>query len=103
MQHCGDSMKILIVILIFAIAWGAFQSYRLDNAQKSISSLESEKTALTINIERYKNAEVEANKTIKSLRKSAESNPNCLDWSRTPVCVESINELQKRHNRNRAN
>ena len=80
-----------------------FINLQLTNAKKEITTLESEKTALTINIERYKNAEVEANKTIKSLRKSAESNPNCLDWSRTPVCVESINELQKRHNRNRAN
>lgn len=96
-------MKILIGILIFAVAWGVIQSYRLDNAQKSISSLESEKTALTINIERYKNAEMEANKTIKSLRKSSQSSPNCLDWARTPVCVDMLNVLQERHNRNRAN
>ena len=80
-----------------------FINLQLTNAKKEITTLESEKKALTINIERYKNAEVEANKTIKSLRKSSKSSPNCLDWSRTPVCVESINELQKRHNRNRAN
>ena len=96
-------MKYIIIIAIF-LACGWYLTFsRLVNAKKEITTLESEKTALTINIERYKNAEMEANKTIKSLRKSAESNPNCLDWSRTPVCVESINELQKRHNRNRAN
>ena len=92
----------IIIAIILACGWYLTFS-RLVNAKKEITTLESEKTALTINIERYKNAEVEANKTISSLRKSAESNPNCLDWSRTPVCVESINELQKRHNRNRAN
>ena len=93
---------IIIIAIILACGWYLTFS-RLVNAKKEITTLENEKTALTINIERYKNAEMEANKTIKSLRKSAESNPNCLDWSRTPVCVESINELQKRHNRNRAN
>lgn len=80
-----------------------FINLQLTNAKNKITSLEAEKNALQLNIERVQNAEKEANKTIKSLRKSAESNPNCLDWSRTPVCVESINELQKRHNRNRAN
>ena len=80
-----------------------FINLQLTNAKNKITSLEAEKNALQLNIERVQNAEKEANKTIKSLRKSAESNQNCLDWSRTPVCVESINELQKRHNRNRAN
>ena len=96
-------MKYIIIIAIF-LACGWYLTFsRLVNAKKEITTLESEKTSLIVNIERYKNAEVEANKTIKSLRKSAESNQSCLDWSNTPVCVESINELQKRHNRNRAN
>ena len=93
---------IIIIAIILACGWYLTFS-RLVNAIKEITTLESEKTALTINIERYKNAEVEANKTIKSLRKSAESSPNCLDWSRTPVCVDMLNVLQERHNRNRAN
>ena len=96
-------MKILIGILIFAVAWGVIQSYRLDNAQKSISSLESEKTALIVNIERYKNAEVEANKTISSLRKSANSSKESLDWYNTRLPADVLVRLQERHNRNRTN
>ena len=96
-------MKYLILIIVLMTVGLYFINLQLTNAKNKITSLEAEKNALQLNIERVQNAEKEANKTIKSLRKSAESNPNCLDWSRTPVCVESINELQKRHNRNRAN
>lgn len=96
-------MKYLTVIIVLMTVGLYVINLQLTNAKNKITSLEAEKNALQLNIERVQNAEKEANKTIKSLRKSAESNPNCLDWSRTPVCVESINELQKRHNRNRAN
>ena len=96
-------MKYLILIIVLMTVGLYFINLQLTNAKNKITSLEAEKNALELTVRRVKNAEVEANKTIKSLRKSAESNPNCLDWSRTPVCVESINELQKRHNRNRTN
>lgn len=93
---------IIIIAIILACGWYLTFS-RLVNAKKEITTLENEKIALFQNIERYKNAEMEANKTIKSLRQSAESNKNCLDWSRTPVCADMLNILQERHNRNRAN
>ena len=80
-----------------------FINLQLTNAKNKITSLEAEKNALQLNIERVQNAEKEANKTIKSLRKSSQSSPNCLDWARTPVCVDMLNVLQERHNRNRTN
>ena len=73
------------------------------DAKKEITTLESEKTALTINIERYKNAEVEANKTISSLRKSANSSKESLDWYNTRLPDNMLVRMQERHNRNRAN
>ena len=96
-------MKYTIAIIILMAIGLYVMNLQLTNAKNKITSLEAEKNALELTVRRVKNAEVEANKTIKSLRKSAESNQSCLDWSHTPVCVESINELQKRHNRNRAN
>ena len=93
---------IIIIIIILACGWYlTFSS--LVNIKKEITKLESEKTALTINIERYKNAEMEANKTISSLRKSANSSKESLDWYNTPVPNNVLVRLQERHNRNRAN
>jgi hypothetical protein len=93
---------IIIIAIILACGWYLTFS-RLVNAKKEITTLESEKTALTINIERYKNAEMEANKTISSLRKSANSSKESLDWYNTPVPNNVLIRMQERHNRNRAN
>ena len=93
---------IIIIAIILACGWYLTFS-RLVNAKKEITTLESEKTALTINIERYKNAEVEANKTISSLRKSASSSKESLDWYNTRLPDNMLVRMQERHNRNRAN
>ena len=93
---------IIIIAIILACGWYLTFS-RLVNAKKEITTLESEKTALTINIERYKNAEVEANKTISSLRKSANSSKESLDWYNTRLPDDMLVRMQERHNRNRAN
>lgn len=93
---------IIIIAIILACGWYLTFS-RLVNAKKEITTLESEKTALTINIERYKNAEMEANKTISSLRQGANSSKESLDWYNTRLPDDMLVRLQERHNRNRAN
>ena len=96
-------MKYIILIAILLASGWYLTFSRLVNAKKEITTLESEKTVLFQNIERYKNAEMEANKTISSLRKSASSSKESLDWYNTPVPNNVLVRLQERHNRNRTN
>ena len=83
--------------------WLCFINLQLTNAKNKITSLEAEKNVLELTVRRVKNAEVEANKTISSLRKSANSSKESLDWYNTRLPDDMLNVLQERHNRNRAN
>ena len=54
-------------------------------------------------LEEAQNAEVEANKSIKQLRKTLENSKANMDWYNTPIPSDLLNVMQERHNRNRKN
>ena len=91
-----------IVILTVSLAVTAFFLYsRVITLEKDKTSLESEKTALMTTIERYKNAQVESNKTIKKLREISKTNKESSDWYDNSIPDDYIKFLQERHNRSR--
>lgn len=69
------------------------------DSQKEITALESEKNGLINMMKGYQNAEVEANLTIKQLRNQIRDNKESTDWYNTPVPVELLDVIRKRHNR----
>lgn len=92
-------MKYIIILAVFlALGW-YFTFDKLSIANDKINALESEKNALQTTIERYKNAQVESNRTIQELRKISQAKKSNMDWYNTPIPDEFIKLLQKRHNR----
>ena len=92
-------MKYIIILAVFLAAVGCYLYSRVLTLEKEKTALESEKTALVTTIERYKDAQVEANKTIKRLREISQINKADLDWYNTLTPVEFVKFLQERHNR----
>lgn len=65
------------------------------NAKDEIAALETEKNALILNIEEYKKNELEANNTIKNLRKKISDDKEAFDWYNQPIPPAVLNELYK--------
>ena len=93
-------LAILCVIFFFvsAIAIKGF----IDRGVE-IESLRDEKNKLIGLLEEAQNAEVEANKSIKQLRKALENSKDNMDWYNTPIPADLLDVMQERHNRNRKN
>ena len=90
--------SLLIGVIILSIACYFLYS-RVVTLEKIKTTLESEKITLETTIERYKNAEVEASKTINELRKISQNSKVNNDWYNVAIPLEFIDLLQKRHNR----
>lgn len=96
-------MKYLAIACVFLALVSIFFARGFINRGKEIESLKGEKDNLINIIEDYKNAEVEANKSIKQLRKAIENSKDNLYWYNTPIPADLLNVMQERHNRNRKN
>lgn len=96
-------MKYLAIACVFLALVSVFFARGFINRGKEIESLKGEKDNLINIIEGYKNAEMEANKSIKQLRKAIEDNKDNLDWYYQPIPFDLLNVMQERHNRNRKN
>lgn len=94
-------MKYLAIACVLLALVSIFFARGFFNRGKEIESLKGEKDNLINIIEGYKNAEMEANKSIKQLRKALENSKDNLDWYNTPIPSDLLNVLQERHNRNR--
>lgn len=93
-------------ILIFAIAisvWCYYLNYRVDTLKKQNARLEAEKNSLSLVIKDYKNAQMEADKTIKTLRDAVEKNKENLDWYNDRVPYDVLDIMQKQYNGNKTN
>ena len=86
-------MCVILAVLVLLCLW------RIDYLSEKNNVLETEKTALLTTVERYKDAQVEANKTIKRLREISQNDKNNFDWYNSRVPNEFIKLLQERHNR----
>ena len=96
MKYIITTLVITAIILTVACY---FLYSRVITLEKIKTTLETEKITLETTIERYKNAEVEASKTINELRKISQTNENNRNWYNQPIPLEFIDLLQKRHNR----
>ena len=94
-------MKYLAIACVFLAMVSIFFARGFFNRGKEIESLKGEKDNLINIIEGYKNAEMEANKSIKQLRKTLEISKTNMDWYNTPIPGDLLSVLQERHNRSR--
>ena len=92
-------MKYIVLLAVILTAINFFLFSRVNTLEKDKTTLEGEKKALITSIERYKNAEVEANRTIKRLRQISQTNKTNLDWYHGIIPDEFVKLLQERHNR----
>lgn len=92
-------MKYIITLAVIIAVVSCFLYSRVITLEKEKTTLESEKTALLTTVERYKDAQMEANKTIKRLREISQVNKENLDWYNSLTPVEFVKFLQERHNR----
>ena len=93
-------------ILIFAIAisiWCYYLNCRVDDLKKQNARLEAEKNSLSLLIKDYKNAQMEADKAIKTLRDAVKDNKENLDWYNDRVPYDILDIMSKRYNGNKTN
>lgn len=91
----------ILCVALFFVAAIAIKGF-IDRGVE-IESLRDEKNKLMDLLEEAQNAEMEANKSIKQLRKAIENSKDNLDWYNTPIPSDLLNVMQERHNRNRKN
>lgn len=86
-------MKYVLIICAFLAVWGLFNQYRVNYAQSKINTLQSEKTALKMQIETngriinaYNQKILDASKQIAELKETAlESGDSCYNQPIAPV------------------
>lgn len=86
-------MKYVLIICAFLAVWGLFNQYRVNYAQSKINTLQSEKTALKMQIETngriinaYNQKILDASKQIAELKETAlESGDVCYSQPIAPV------------------
>ena len=93
-------MKYVLIICAFLAVWGLFNQYRLNYAQTQIDTLQSEKTALKMQVETngriinaYNKKILDASKQIAELKETAlESGDVCYSQRISPAL---LNKLRK--------
>ena len=93
-------MKYILIICAFLAVWGLFNQYRVNYAQSQIDTLQSEKTALKMQIETngriinaYNKKILDASKQIAELKETAlESGDSCYNQ---PIAPALLNKLRK--------
>ena len=75
----------------------------IDDLKKQNARLEAEKNNLSLLIKDYKNAQMEADKTIKTLRDAVKDNKENLDWYNDRVPYDVLDIMSKRYNGNKTN
>lgn len=86
-------MKYVLIICAFLAVWGLFNQYRLNYAQTQINTLQSEKTALKMQVETngriinaYNQKILDASKQIAELKETAlESGDSCYNQPLAPA------------------
>ena len=96
-------MKYLAVTCFFLAVCVVILFNMYKDSRNEINTLKNEKKALITSIEEMRNAEVEANKTIKRLREAALSGKDSMDWYNDTVPLNVLSVMQERHNRRRKN
>ena len=93
-------MKYVLIICAFFAVWGLFNQYRVNYAQSKINTLQSEKTALKMQVETngriinaYNQKILDASKQIAELKETAlESGDVCYSQRISPAL---LNKLRK--------
>lgn len=93
-------MKYVLIICAFLAVWGLFNQYRVNYAQSKINTLQSEKTALKMQVETngriinaYNQKILDASKQIAELKEAAlESGDVCYSQRISPAL---LNKLRK--------
>lgn len=86
-------MKYILILCAFLAVWGFFNQYRVNYAQTQINTLQSEKTALKMQVETngriinaYNQKILDASKQIAELKEAAlESGDSCYSQPIAPV------------------
>lgn len=88
-------MRYAVIAFVILCSVCVYLNNRVDTLEKENARLESEKNALILNIEEYKKNELEANNTIKNLRKKISDDKEAFDWYNQPIPPAVLNELYK--------
>lgn len=96
-------MKYLAVTCVFLALCVVILFNMYKDSRNEINTLKNEKKALITSIEEMRNAEMEANRTIKRLREAALSGKDNMDWYAGIIPYDVLSVLQERHNRHRKN
>ena len=86
-------MKYILILCAFLAVWGLFNQYRVNYAQAQITTLQSEKTALKMQVETngriinaYNQKILDASKQIAELKEAAlESGDSCYNQPIAPA------------------
>ena len=99
-------MKYILIICAFLAVWGLFNQYRVNYAQSQIDTLQSEKTALKMQIETngriinaYNKKILDASKQIAELKETAlESGDSCYNQPIAPALRAKLRKSRSNNN-----
>lgn len=99
-------MKYILIICAFLAVWGLFNQYRVNYAQSQIDTLQSEKTALKMQIETngriinaYNKKILDASKQIAELKETAlESGDSCYNQPIAPALRAKLRKSRSNTN-----
>lgn len=89
-------MRYALIVIFALILFILYQNYKISSLKKVVDNLEATNINLTETLERAKNAEMEANKRIAALRKSAEASKDNFDWFRARIPDDILVQLRKK-------
>lgn len=96
-------MRYVMIAFVILCCICVYLNRRVDTLKEENARLESEKNNLSLMIKEYKNAQMEADKTIKKLRESIKDNQENLDWYNERVPYDVLDIMQKQYSNNKAN
>lgn len=99
-------MKYVLIICAFLAVWGLFNQYRVNYAQTQIDALQSEKTALKMQVETngriinaYNQKILDASKQIAELKETAlESGDVCYNQRISPSLLNKLRKSRSSNN-----
>lgn len=99
-------MKYVLIICAFLAVWGLFNQYRVNYAQSKINALQSEKTALKMQVETngriinaYNQKILDASKQIAELKETAfESGDVCYNQRISPALLAKLRKSRSSNN-----
>lgn len=99
-------MKYILILCAFLAVWGLFNQYRVNYAQTQIDTLQSEKTALKMQVETngriinaYNQKILDASKQIAELKETAlESGDSCYSQRISPALLAKLRKSRSSNN-----